>query len=344
MPKLYAIPLLALMLLASACDRSAGGDRYLDSLRLAGERISPSDSISLDEFGLNRPSAIVKNGDWLVVYDSSGDKYLWLFNEKDSTSFRLVNKGRGPGEMPMGGDLFMAGGKVLMYDNGSSTCVALDVAASANAGKAVFDTLGRVKAAAPSVIRCGDGYISADLTRKDVWYVYRDASGIVKSHVPVPDYPQAMESSFFPSFITAARYAISPDGKNVCCAMSSASAVSFASVDDGILTEKARYIFDSPSLHTIGDMTMLAPEDAKSRFVSASASGEHVFLLYSGRPMTGEETPGYEADKLVVYGWDGNAERLYQLSRTALSVFVDNGVAYCLSTYPKPMIYVYSLS
>lgn len=55
------------------------------------------------------------------------------------------------------------------------------------------------------------------------------------------------------------------------------------------------------------------------------------------------ERPSSECSHLLVYDWDGNPVRRYELEKTINSICLKDGKIYGASKYPKARVYVYNL-
>ena len=84
-------------------------------------------------------------------------------------------------------------------------------------------------------------------------------------------------------------------------------------------------------------------KEGTSTFNAICSDASFVYLLYSGNPLFGGAVPGYECRHLLVYNWSGKPERHYVLSNHASSIYVEDGIAYCGTSFPEAGIFMYQL-
>lgn len=151
------------------------------------------------------------------------------------------------------------------------------------------------------------------------------------------------ESTYF-SFLVSSHSTASPDGDKVCSVTPRAAALSFASLDtDGRLSEYRRYELEPPVI-VRGDGRGTLSKKGKSGFNPPVSDRDNVYLLYSGKPFDNADSPNYECNHLIIYGWDGVPKRHIVLSESVMSIAVDGSVLYGMSSWPDSRILVYDLS
>ncbi len=321
---------------------------YLSSLNLKQENLTPKSTIDLATYDILQPVGIAKSGNCLAVTDNGGSKHLIIIDENTGEHLELVSKGRGPGEM-VGAMMAPYLDGVTLYDPSSSkTLVYIDLQKSMREGKACMDTLGRFVDSfsfPAKIVSSRNGMIATMAGRKDVWYASLGREGQVLSFVGPPQYKELeeMDESRYFSFLVSSHITVSPDGDKVCCATSHAAALSFASLDDGgILSEYRRYEFDPPEI-VRGDRYTAFSKSGKSCFRSPASDNDNVYLLYSGKPFDNADSPNYECNHLIIYGWDGTPKRHIVLGESVMSIAVDGNMLYGLSSWPDSRILVYDL-
>lgn len=239
---------------------------------------------------------------------------------------------------------------VTLYDpSASKTLVYIDLQKSMLEGKARMDTLGRFMdgfSFPAKIVCCGRGLIATVAGRKDIWYASLDRDGRVISSVEPPRYKEMdeMDESTYFSFLVSSRSTASPDGDKVCSVTPRAAALSFASLDtDGRLSEYRRYELEPPVI-VRGDGRGTLSKKGKSGFNPPVSDRDNVYLLYSGKPFDNADSPNYECNHLIIYGWDGVPKRHIVLSESVMSIAVDGSVLYGMSSWPDSRILVYDLS
>ena len=322
---------------------------YLSSLNLKQESITPKSTIDLATYDILQPVSFAKSGNCLAVTDNGGSKHLIVIDENTGEHLELVPKGRGPGEM-IGAMMAPYLDGVTLYDpSASKTLVYIDLQKSMLEGKARMDTLGRFMdgfSFPAKIVCCGRGLIATVAGRKDIWYASLDRDGRVISSVEPPRYKEMdeMDESTYFSFLVSSHSTASPDGDKVCSVTPRAAALSFASLDtDGRLSEYRRYELEPPVI-VRGDGRGALSKKGKSGFNPPVSDRDNVYLLYSGKPFDNADSPNYECNHLIIYGWDGVPKRHIVLSESVMSIAVDGSVLYGMSSWPDSRILVYDLS
>lgn len=322
---------------------------YLSSLRLRQEELTPESVMDLSPYNILQPVRLAKAGGCFAITDNSGAKHLTVIEEGSGKPLDLIPKGRGPGEM-IGAMMAPYLDGVTLYDpSASKTLVYIDLQKSMLEGKARMDTLGRFMdgfSFPAKIVCCRRGLIATVAGRKDIWYASLDRDGSVISSVEPPRYKEMdeMDESTYFSFLVSSHSTASPDGDKVCSVTPRAAALSFASLDtDGRLSEYRRYELEPPVI-VRGDGRGAFSKKGKSGFNPPVSDRDNVYLLYSGKPFDNADSPNYECNHLIIYGWDGVPKRHIVLSESVMSIAVDGSVLYGMSSWPDSRILVYDLS
>ena len=344
----WQINLTLSLLLVCGC-ASTGHDEYLSSIKVKEEFLEPTEIFDISTYAIFQPCGFVKSGDFFCVADHGGKNHLTVINRKTRESRNFISKGRGPGEMV---SVVMAPylDGITLYDpSASRTLTYLDVQMSMRSGRAQLDTVCRFrdKVAFPVEVVCYDkGMVASVAGRKDLWYASFGISGDLVSCVKPPQYDilKEMDASLYFSLLIASHFTINPDGGRVCCVLPAAAAISFSSIDSlGELKEYRRYEMNPPEIVQVGSRTAFSK---KSRFCFAppASDRDNVYLLYSGKPFDNADSPNYECNHLIIYGWDGTPKRHIVLGESVMSIAVDGSVLYGLSSWPDSRILIYDLS
>lgn len=169
--------------------------------------------------------------------------------------------------------------------------------------------------------------------------------GSLISSIPVPNYPEAKGMPFFASFVSSVKYTTSPDGKNICCCMAAASALSFSKVEGNKLIEQKRFEYDNPSVKNSGKFLVYDQDQATTRFISITSNNDNVFVLYSGKKLSGT-TPAYEGNHVVKYDWNGNVISHYILDKSLNYINLADTGNYLIgtTTEPNPTIFCFNIN
>ncbi len=319
-------------------------DKYLCTLKMESVPLEYIDSINVDQFNLFQARDIVSFGDgWIALSSVEGDKKLLFLNTETMEHFFAIRKGRGPGEMINGSSLHKYKDGAAFYDSGNATCIKVELKNISDEPQIIIDTIGIFKAGPSKPVymtSCGtDGFISGNLLDDKVWYSYYDNMGHIISNVKaleIDEFPTGGDNTI--SQMISSVYASKPDGTRVCVANVICPSLSFSKVESGKLYEYKRHSNAPSGIHN-GRLTV----ESKSAFNSIDADDKHVYILYSGHKISGDVLPVNECEHLIVYDWDGNPVKHYQLNRNVCSVHIDGQSLWCTSTYPESCVYRFKI-
>ena len=87
---------------------------------------------------------------------------------------------------------------------------------------------------------------------------------------------------------------------------------------------------------------VIALSAAIHKMSGTTATG--LFLLYSGKAIADRSDPTYECRNLLVYDWNGNPVKRYELKNSISSIFISGDTVYGVTSVPNGAIYAYSLN
>lgn len=316
-------------------------DPYLRTLDIGITELVATDSIDLDKFNLFQARDIVPVDDeWILLSSYKDDYNLMFLNTVTNDYFMALRRGRGPGEMIYGVSLHAFGKDAAYYDNGSMTCVKINLEESIVNRKALTDTIasfkGRSTRPASLMTTCGNGFVSGNILDETIWYSYYDNTGNILSNVPGFDFNT--DKDHLLSIQASSKFVATMTGDKVCVANVACPSISFAAVESGKLSEYKR-IFNPPVGLVGGRVT---PEHT-SCFISVDADDDYVYLIYSGHKLQDDILPSNECLHLIVYDWNGDPVRRFHLDKNINSLSVRKGTVWGTSAYPRNRAYKFNL-
>ena len=328
-------------------------DEYLSSLPKSAGLLEPADSLDLERLGIIFPSDLIKHGRWVAFKEdlSVVKKNITFLNLDTQCVQRTVAVGRGPGEMAFGGNLYLEGTSATLTDSYSLVMVSLDMDALEEGIIPSLDTIGVFKSiqnAFQRLRKVEGGFVSmapfSNTFGEDAWYSLWDVDGYVSNPIIRPRVKgiEQVDQTSSHAFYCSALMTVHPNKDRICLGLTRMAALSFSVIENRRLRELKRVEYNMPGLDQfVGGMFIRA----NRAFSGIASDKDYVYLLYSGRERYSriDETPDYEANHLIVYDWDGNVVRQYDLSRNVSSISVDGNELYCLSTYPYSRLFVYRL-
>lgn len=341
--------LFLLVAVLSGCGNDRSEDAYLASLPKPVGVLEPIDSLDLEQFGLLRPEEVVKYGRWIIIKEIQAKANLAIINLDSHSKMETLRVGRGPGEMLQGSIAYLDGSELVLTEVNALTTVSMDLASLREGYIPLLDTIGTFKSIKPATYRfrkVNGGYVSTS-PDGDYWYSLWDPDGFVGNSVPRPHVTgfETASWSSIASFYGSSLLLVHPDGNRVCAAHVCMAALSFSVIEDRELKELQRYEYNEPTVVSSGGEAYISNEESFDCFHGIASNRDYVFLLYSGKkwPADKNGVPSYECNHLLVYDWDGNFVKRYELTKPVLDIFLDGNELYCLTQYPSDKLYVYRL-
>ena len=93
---IYILPLV--LSLTASCVHKSDNAIVLDTFRQV-ESIAPSDSISLDPFGIYMPQDVIPYKGWYVIRKYGNDNWIDIINTETGEKIECFRRGRGPGDI-----------------------------------------------------------------------------------------------------------------------------------------------------------------------------------------------------------------------------------------------------
>ncbi len=333
--------------LVSACGGHRSGDTVLESFGKHAIVLTPTEIIDLESYGFEMPAEPTVVGDWVALSEAvSIERHISLLNYRTGEHFPLLLHGRGPGELQNPSFRTVRDSCLILIDQSSRVAVSVPIRLSAEAGRAVMDTIARFDTAVPYVSRyvpaVGGQFITTLFSPTDpCWYALRDSLGNVVSTIPPPAFPvlEKMSPSLLGSFLGSSSIVTNPEGDRVCVAMAPACVLSFSSIEGNSLKEYYRLEACPPPIVGQGDGSSYAA-DLRTYFGVSCADGQYIYYLYANKDGFAE-IPGYECEHLLVFDWQGNPCCHYELIYPASGICMYGGKLYCTTTYPESRLYIY---
>lgn len=345
----------ALGLLLCGCS-SKTGDEVLDCFKTGSQTLSPVMTIDLEQYGIMLPTHVIKYHESFIIEKGSGKNVVDIITPSTGEVKHLFAKGRGPGEIITPSSLQLIGDKLYLYDITSQKYYSMDLK-DVMAGKSVNPVVEYVFSgmAESGIIRpfmfykTKAGLLSTGIYSANSWCVSINDDLNIMSSVPCLDYdsisalsPEARGVAHISS-----HFSLHPNGDKAVIAMQCAGAFSICDYSGGVLTETYRY--QSKRQPKVGEpgmpgspMIVYASDDI-STFRGACSDNRHFYLLYSGKSIMAEGSPSDVARNLLVYDWKGKPVKRYDMTCEVSSIYLEDGMVYCATSYPEPRLIVYTL-
>ena len=248
-----------------------------------------------------------------------------LLNPGTGESIGCFKTGRGPGEVINIGSVQVLGDSLYVYDVSRAETGVLDLGASIRECRQVLARTAPESFSGGALLRpfklyrYPGGVMVAGLFDDGIWYASFDGGGEECGKVAQIEYDgtEGVTSLEKSSFHLSSFFSVRPGGRKAVCAMSVGGAFSIADIGPGGTVETVRKVYYSPQLsRSEGGRTVspsYSPENRRA-FCGAASDEGGIYLLYSGKRASDGAGPQYQCRHLLVYDWEGNPVRRYELS------------------------------
>ena len=351
----YIIAICSIVLNVCGC-RHSGASSVLSTFNDSHELFSAC-SIDLERFGIAMPTDMLCYEDWFIIEKRGGDNTVDLINPETGTSIRCLMTGRGPGEVLIIGSMQLRNDMLHVFDSSRQNYIVLDLEATIDEGKQVIaettaldtkdENTGDIEQPF-ALYKCKTAYLAAGLYGDGSWFRLLDSSWHSVSTIPMADFNGLDNLSVLEkaSLHVTSSFSVRPDGRRGICAMDSGATFSIFSLNHDDIQEINRTIHFTPSLTPSGVSGLLSPRhnpDDVRGFCDVDSDQQYVYLLFSGKEFSDFDDPSFLCNHLLVYDWDGNPVRRYELEKSVSSIHLHDGRIYGTSMYPESRIYVYDL-
>lgn len=351
---IYILPLV--LSLTASCVHKSDNAIVLDTFRQV-ESIAPSDSISLDPFGIYMPQDVIPYKGWYVIRKYGNDNWIDIINTETGEKIECFRRGRGPGEILNISPLQLYNDLLYVFDVNSQTYYALDMENTIKEKRQVLSDSWSLRSGDEAedyfdkpffLTRFSGGILATGMFRDGSWYGLLDKNGKIKSGIPLIEFKSTknLTDTELSAFQLSSLISVKPDGSQGICAQVFCGAFSIFDIEGEKLNEKIRIIYYDPKFHP-SDGTMISPRHDRENveaFYGAKSTDDYIFLLYSGKAIADRSDPTYECRNLLVYDWNGNPVKRYELKNSISSIFISGDTVYGVTSVPNGAIYAYSLN
>lgn len=344
---------VVLSLLAVSCSRTAGKDPLLSEFDEV-VCLEPADSVDLEKYGILMPESVDIYGDWFVIKKTGGENNIVLLNPGTGESVGCFRTGRGPGEVINIGSVQVLGDILYVYDVSRAETAVLDLGASIRECRQVLARTAPEPFSGGALLRpfrlhrYPGGVLVVGLFDDGTWYASFDSRGEECGKVAQIEYDatEGMTSVEKSSFHLSSSFSVRPDGGKAVCSMSVGGAFSIADIGPEGTVETVRKVYYAPQLSKSEGGRAVSPSyspENRRTFCGAASDERSIYLLYSGKSALDGAGPQYQCRHLLVYDWEGNPVRRYELSAELNSFCLTGTTVYGVSSYPSGRLYRYEL-
>lgn len=349
MKKIIVLLMSCSVLFAVSCSRKSG-QLILDSFPAVAQ-LMPSDSIFLNDLGIQMPLGIVVIDEKVVIQHEDGDVLVSVLeNGERKTVFR---NGRGPNEL-LEPTSFVKGERDFnIYDGMRRVLLSVDMHFSDSSVPSI-DTLVKIKnvgqegyAAPTYLFSNGISYVSAGY-QPGYWYTLVDSDGKILDGVGYNSF-SGKEFNEKENYVIHLNsfVAFHPNKSKGVCVMSDADAISLFEIEGDKIHEYCRRVYSSPLVEGTREsnspILRHLPGSYRS-FRAVAADEDYIYALYSGNLLRDADIPASECRHLLVYDWEGNAVKNIILGVSINAFQVQGDTVYGVSMHPDSRLYKFVLA
>ena len=305
--------------------------------------------IDLESIGIFNPTKVIRKDSFLIVLNQNGVNKLSIYKLDGTKLFSFLPTGTGTAEGLYFLTMNMAPDGILTaYDFGNDKLVELDINQRNEPGFGPTFTLLSPTPKHLSVAKKGSLMLSTGIFLEGRYCLTLDNhSGYFLSYPETPgkeNMSDSLKSMLYASNVTK----LKPDGSRFVC----------ANMQSGIIDIGA--IHDNSTITRISEQNLYAPKASTSLaktkpvvysidnlfgFCDIEVSDDYIYALYSGRSYRNfKNLVGY-GEKIIVFDWEGNHVKTYQLSVpfTSISYNKEEHAIYGLTNTPQSLLVKYAL-
>ena len=305
--------------------------------------------IDSESIGIFNPTKVIRKDSLLIVLNQNGVNKLSIYKLDGTKLFSFLPTGTGTAEGLYFLTMNMAPDGILTaYDFGNDKLVELDINQLNEPGFGPTFTLLSPTPKHLSVAKKGSLMLSTGIFLEGRYCLTLDNhSGYFLSYPETPgkeNMSDSLKSMLYASNVTK----LKPDGSRFVC----------ANMQSGIIDIGA--IHDNSTITRISEQNLYAPKASTSLaktkpvvysidnlfgFCDIEVSDDYIYALYSGRSYRNfKNLVGY-GEKIIVFDWEGNHVKTYQLSVpfTSISYNKEEHAIYGLTNTPQSLLVKYAL-
>lgn len=321
------------------------------------EIITLVDSVDLEEYNTMMPSDAIPYDNWFVVQKQRGMNSIDIVNPVNGKKIECLMTGRGPGEVLGLKSIQLRDSLLYAFDISRQNYIVLDLNETITSGEQTLletITIGNPDvdteniARHYSLLKCGQQYLAAGIYSDGSWYKLLDSSLNVCGSIPMIEFNGLESLSMLEraTLNSTSKFAVRQDNKRGICIMDSGASFSIFSMQDQSIAEIKRNSYYTPGLTPSGVDGLLSPRhspDDIRGFCDVTSDRQNIYILFSGKKLSNSDDPSFQCRHLLVYDWDGNPVRRYELEKDVCSIHLQGDRLFCASMHPAPRIYIYRL-
>ena len=348
--------MLLISLSVTCCKRLSEQESVLNEFEIV-TALSPVDSTCLDAFDVAMPTGIIAHDNCYIVEKSDSDNAVDIINPETKEKIECFRRGRGPNEVMTTGHIQIYNGDLYLFDITRQILYSLDLEKTIRDKRQSIDDRISIQSNFSenidgrlfSVYKTENYIITAALFSDGTWYGALDNDGNIKGRVPVENFKstEALSTLERSSLFISSRFSIRPDGKAGICTAPCGCIFSIFDAKTDDIQEIRRRVFFEPKVSPSNVENMISPRhspDEVRGFCDVDSDQQYIYLLFSGKELSDFDDPSFLCNHLLVYDWDGNPVRRYELEKAIHSIYLKDGRIYGCSMHPESRIYVYELA
>jgi hypothetical protein len=347
------IPFIFFITLFASCSIEKHDDPLKDFTSEQTQSLKGEVFLNPEEYGIFKPMNLMYWKNLFIIRDINNTHILHSIDLKSKKIVHGFQQGNGPGEIVSLGSVECQDGQVYLYDIARKILYQTDPLLSMSDTVMHYSEYMRLNTERrPYLIhKTIKGCIATGLLEEGIFMLVHAEQEEPKTFVDYPDFEvtERMTGMEKAAVYIGARVTIKPDQNKLACLFPMAGVISFCGITADSIVEYKRLTYYAPMVEAPRTQSLPAimyKKEAKVAFCAAASTDEYIYALYSGRTNNDYPAKAHECEHLLVFDWNGNPVKHYQLDMPLFSLSLDaeNRMIYGISFQPEGVVVKYNLS
>lgn len=312
--------------------------------------LTPTDSILLDPHEIYSPGYIYYVNDLFVFKNRPLKNHITVFDFKSKAKYEQVDLGQGPNEAVNLSMIHTTNkNKVVYYNMTQQKVQSFDVDSllTDNASPTYEYNL-KTNDKLTKIIETDSFYIGTGILRDKRYMVVTKNNNNISYQLDYPEIEEfvALNQIQKGAVFSGSRLVPKPDNNKFAFFLNGLMEIYSIEKEGKISLQMKNYTYSPKILHAeekSGPLLTYSRENVVG-YSSVDADDNYIYVLYSDKSeATKIEQEAWYCPYLLVYDWDGNPVRFYELSKYIYDLSVDNGVIYGLHESDESIVYIYNI-
>ena len=306
MPFKTSFRFLFLLLISVSCSNEGGLNMNPAKYFKSVEYLEGDSVMTLDDYGIYRPTSFVMKGDYIYVQNQEAD-VLCAVNRVTNEMSTLLKRGEGPGEVLNIAYITTSDDAVVTTEVNKRLIIEIPF----QANNPEFTPLPMDYGAFTSIIKGRDGYVLLGNFKKGRYMYYKPST---EKAAFFGDYRVQYKYKNFDNFTKSLIYissklAVKPDMTRFVAINFNNGVIDINGINQEAIVNLKQLDFHYQEIYVEGGMDnprVTTKRNNKNGFFDVTTSDEYIYAIYSGKSFDEAGLSLDHCDYLMIFDWDGN--------------------------------------